>query len=113
MAGKIIYGIKNCNTMQKAFESLKKQGIEFEFHDYKKSGISEEKIREWFSKADWEKFINRQGLTWKKLSDSEKEAVKTAEDAIKLMMEKTSLIKRPVLELGKKLIIGLDPKVYP
>jgi arsenate reductase len=112
MAKTIIYGIKNCNTMQKAFESLKNASIEFEFHDYKKSGISAQKIEEWFSIHPWEKFINKQGLTWKKLSDAEKDAVRTPADAARLMMEKPSLIKRPVLEKGKNLVIGLDPEVY-
>jgi Spx/MgsR family transcriptional regulator len=112
MRKSIIYGIKNCNTMQKAFENLNQRGIDFDFHDYKKAGITSEKIQDWFSKLPWEKFINRQGQTWRKLTEEEKEAVQTADDAIRLMIEKPSLIKRPILEIGENLIIGLDQKVY-
>lgn len=101
-----IYGIKNCNTMKKAFDYLNNKGIEYEFHDYKKLGVSADKIQEWFKVAPWENFINRQGLTWKKLSETEKAQVKGPDSAIKIMMEKTSMIKRPILEANGKLFIG-------
>jgi arsenate reductase (glutaredoxin) len=103
-----IYGIKNCNTMKKAFDFLDGKGLNYDFHDYKKVGISEEKIQEWFKISPWVKFINKQGLTWKKLSDDEKAAITTPESAIKLMMDKTSLIKRPILESKGKLYLGFD-----
>jgi arsenate reductase len=108
----IIYGIKNCNTMQKALRFLVEKGSTFEFHDYKKKGVSEEKIKEWFKKEPWEKFINKQGQTFKKLSDEEKASVTNADSAMKLMMEKTSLIKRPILELGQKLYFGFDEESW-
>lgn len=107
-----IYGIKNCNTMKKAFDLLKEKGLEFEFHDYKKAGITEAKIKHWFKIQPWEKFINKQGLTFRKLSDQEKAAVTTPESAIKLMIEKTSLIKRPILEVNNKLLLGFDESTW-
>ncbi len=94
--------------MKKAFDFLDGKGLNYDFHDYKKVGISEEKIQEWFNISPWEKFINKQGLTWKKLSDEEKAAITTPASAIKLMIEKTSLIKRPILELKGKLYLGFD-----
>lgn len=103
-----IYGIKNCNTMKKAFDFLNGKNLDFEFHDYKKAGVSSEKIQEWFKVRPWEDFINRQGLTWRKLSDEEKASVQGPEDAMKLMIEKTSLIKRPILEAKGKLLLGFD-----
>jgi arsenate reductase len=108
----IIYGIKNCNTMQKAFTILTQKGIEYSFHDYKKLGISESKIKEWFEKEPWERFINKQGQTWKKLDDSVKESIKTSNDAIPLMQKYTSLIKRPILESTDKFLIGFEEEVY-
>ena len=107
-----IYGIKNCNTMQKALEILRNKNLSFHFHDYKKAGISPEKIDGWFAKADWEKLINKNGTTFKKLSKEEKAAVTNAEAAKALMMKYNSLIKRPVLEYYNQLIIGLDETLY-
>lgn len=94
--------------MKKAFDFLDEKGLNYDFHDYKKVGISEEKIQAWFKISPWEKFINKQGLTWKKLSDDEKAAITTPQSAIKLMIEKTSLIKRPILESKGKLYLGFD-----
>jgi arsenate reductase (glutaredoxin) len=107
-----IYGIKNCNTMQKAMEMLKNQKVTFDFNDYKKSGIAPEKIDQWFSQENWEKFINKNGTTFKKLSDEEKAAVTNAASAKALMLKYNSLIKRPILEYNNRLIIGLDDTVY-
>jgi arsenate reductase (glutaredoxin) len=98
--------------MKKAFDFLSENGFKYEFHDYKKLGISESKIKEWFKKEPWEKFINKQGQTFRKLSDDEKSAVTNADSAMKLMIEKTSLIKRPILEIGDKLYFGFDEKSW-
>lgn len=98
--------------MQKAMEMLRNQNVSFHFHDYKKSGISPEKIDLWFSQDNWEKFINKNGTTFKKLSDDEKAAVTNAASAKALMLKYNSLIKRPILEHNKDLIIGLDEKAY-
>lgn len=98
--------------MKKAFDLLKEKGLEFEFHDYKKVGITEAKIKQWFKLQPWQGFINKQGLTYKKLSDQEKAAVVSPESAIKLMIQKTSLIKRPILEINNQLILGFDENTY-
>jgi arsenate reductase (glutaredoxin) len=103
-----IYGIKNCNTMQKAFKALDAKKIDYTFHDYKKLGIDETTLKKWIAKLGYEKLINKSGLTWKKLDDKTKALVKDEKSAIALMMKHTSMIKRPVIDTGKKLIVGFD-----
>ena len=67
-----LYGIPNCNTVKKARTWLDEHGIQFAFHDYKKQGISPEKIQEWYGKFPWERLVNKAGTTWKALSEDEK-----------------------------------------
>ncbi|MDB4902188.1 MAG: arsenate reductase [Mucilaginibacter sp.] len=107
-----VYGITNCNTVKKALDWLKANNVTYEFHDFKKLGISEEKLKEWDQKAGYEKFLNKQGLTWKQLDPQVKESVKTSADAFKLLQQKTSMIKRPVIENGDFLFFGFDEGVY-
>ena len=107
-----IYGITNCSTVKKAFDWLKENHVNYEFHDFKKSGISAEKLNEWDEKAGYEKFLNKQGLTWKQLDPQVKDSIKTKEDALKLLQQKTSMIKRPVVEKDGFLFFGFDEGVY-
>ena len=107
-----VYGITNCNTVKKALDWLKANKVDYEFHDFKKLGVGEEKLHEWDQKAGYEKFLNKQGLTWKQLDPQIKEGVKTNFDALKLLQQKTSMIKRPVIEDGRFLFFGFDDKVY-
>ncbi len=107
-----IYGIKNCDTMKKARAFLDKKGVAYDFHDYKSKCIAREKLEAWSKKAGWEKLINRAGLTFKKLSDKDKDGL-TEKKAIALMLRQPSMIKRPVLELGGgKLLVGFTPEQY-
>lgn len=107
-----VYGITNCNTVKKALDWLKGNNVKFEFHDFKKLGISEEKLKEWDESAGFERFLNKQGLTWNQLDPQIKESVKTNADALKLLREKTSMIKRPVIEDNEFLFFGFDEEVY-
>jgi len=107
-----VYGITNCNTVKKALDWLKANRIKYEFHDFKKLGISEEKLEEWDKKAGYEKFLNKQGTTWKQLDLQVKESIKTKDDALKLLRQKTSMIKRPVIEDGDFLFFGFDEGGY-
>lgn len=107
-----VYGITNCNTVKKALDWLKAHNIDFEFHDFKKLGITAEKLEEWNSKAGYEKFLNKQGLTWKQLDLAAKEKVTSAVKALPLLKEKTSMIKRPVIEDNGFLFFGFDETVY-
>lgn len=107
-----VYGIPNCDTMKKAIHWLKENQIEFEFHDYKKRGISPEKLEDWLSQHSFETLINKAGTTYKKLSDEEKALIKDYLSAKNLMLEKNSVIKRPIIESDKILLIGFNPETY-
>ena len=107
-----VYGITNCNTVKKALDWLKAHHVDYEFHDFKKLGVSPEKLGEWDAKAGYEKFMNKQGLTWKQLDPAIKESIKTKADALQLLQQKTSMIKRPVIEDGDFLFFGFDEGEY-
>lgn len=107
-----LYGIKNCDTMRKARAALDKQGVAYEFHDYKTKGIDKAKLEAWANKAGWEALLNKAGTTFKKLPGKDRDNI-TAAKAIKLMMSQPSMIKRPVLELsGGKILVGFRPDDY-
>ncbi|MBU1689573.1 MAG: arsenate reductase, partial [Gammaproteobacteria bacterium] len=92
-----LYGIPNCNTVKKARTWLTENHIDTSFHDFKKQGVSEELLKTWLKQISWEKLVNRQGTTWRQLPDEAKAAVCDDASAIRLMLEKSSVIKRPVL----------------
>ena len=106
-----LYGIKNCDTMKKARTWLDEHGVEYEFHDYKAVGVDREHLQKWCEKLGWEIVLNRAGTTFKKLPDADKINLTEAK-AIKLMLAQPSMIKRPVLEFGKQLLIGFKPDDY-
>ena len=106
-----IYGIKNCDTMKKARTWLDDHGVAYDFHDYKASGIAKDKLKQWSDKLGWETLLNRAGTTFRKLSDAEKEGI-NENKALALMLAQPSMIKRPVLEAGGKLLVGFTPDIY-
>ena len=109
----IVYGIKNCNTVKTALDWLKKHKIAFEFHDYKSKGISDAKLKEWSKQLGWESLVNKRGTTWRQLDESTQVSVKNEKSAIALMKEKTSVIKRPLIEVnGKVVALGFDEEDY-
>lgn len=108
-----VYGIKNCNTVQKAIAWLKEKHVDFEFHDFKKSGISEEKLEVWAAQVGWEALVNKRGTTWKSLDPSVQGAVVSQQAAFELMQEKTSVIKRPVIETESgTIMLGFNEDQY-
>ncbi len=107
-----VYGIKNCNTVKKALDWLTKHGIEYTFHDFKKEGVSEEKLQGWEKQTGWEPLVNKRGTTWRQLTPEEQHAVVDAKTANRLMQAKTSVIKRPVIESPKGIILGFDENEY-
>lgn len=106
-----IYGIKNCDTMKKAFAWLDMAGLAYEFHDYKKSGINAETLKRWEKTLDWKTLLNRRGTTWRQLPEAAQTSI-NRENALQLMHEQPSLIKRPVVENGTQLLCGFDPKLW-
>jgi arsenate reductase len=106
-----IYGIKNCDTMKKARAWLDGNGVAYNFHDYKIEGISKEKLKRWSDELGWETLLNRAGTTFRKLPDADKDGLNERK-AIALMLAQPSMIKRPVLEAGSKLLVGFKPEIY-
>jgi arsenate reductase (glutaredoxin) len=106
-----IYGIKNCDTMKKARAWLDTHRVAYHFHDYKTEGIDKKRLDGWARSVGWETLLNRTGTTFRKLPDKDKEGL-TAAKAIALMLEQPSMIKRPVLDLGDKLVVGFKPETY-
>lgn len=94
-----IYGIKSCSTMKKAFTKLDELGVSYDFHDYKKQGIDKATVQRWVDKLGIDKVLNKRGTTWRKLDDSQKLAANASVDnATDLLIENTSMIKRPIVE---------------
>lgn len=91
-----MFGIKNCDTIKKARKWLESEGIDYLFHDYKKDGLSPELLNTWVDDLGWEALINKRGTTWRKLPEDVKESIDQA-SAIQIMLENTSIIKRPLL----------------
>ena len=107
----VIFGIKNCDTMKKAFTWLDGHKIAYRFHDYKKAGVDKAVLEGWAKKVGWEALLNRAGTTFRKLPDADK-ANLTDKKAIALMLAQPSMIKRPVLEAKGKLTVGFKPEIY-
>lgn len=107
-----VYSIPNCDVTKLALAWLKKNKIEFDFHDYKKAGITAVKLNEWSKKSSWEMLLNKRGTTWKKISPEIQQTIVDQKNAVQLMQEHTSLIKRPVVEADGSLLIGFDEAVY-
>jgi len=106
-----IYGIKNCDTMKKARAWLDTHGVDYSFHDYKAVGIDKERLARWSKTVGWETLLNRAGTTFRKLPDADKTNI-TEKKALALMLAQPSMIKRPVLEIGGKLLVGFRPESY-
>ena len=106
-----LYGIPNCDTMKKARSWLESRGVAYEFHDYKKLGITRPQLLAWAKVVGWETLLNRAGTTFRKLPDEAKENLDERK-ALALMLEQPSMIKRPVLELDGRVLVGFSPEKY-
>ena len=108
-----LYGIANCDTVKKSRTWLASHDIAFEFHDFKKQGLAADLAQNWLQQASFELLINRKGLTWRGLPEEQKNSITSSGAAQQLMLDKTSVIKRPLLEQdGKLLHIGFDEAAY-
>ncbi len=106
-----IHGIKACDTMKKARDWLDAHGIAYAFHDYKTQGVSRVTLQAWVAQVGWETLLNRAGTTFRKLPDADKAGL-DAERAMALMLAQPSMIKRPVLDLGGRILVGFRPEAY-
>lgn len=107
-----MYGVKNCDTVKKARAWLAERDIDVPFHDFKFAGITPALVDRWEKAVGWEALLNRRGTTWRSLPDEVKEGVTGAAAAKRLMLDKPTVIKRPVLELGDAVHIGFAPEIY-
>jgi Spx/MgsR family transcriptional regulator len=111
--GKInIYGIPNCDITKKALLWLKRNKIDLAFHDYKLEGVSRSKLDDWCKQVGWEVLLNKRSTTWRSLTATEQAGITNQQEAIKTMMKHNSIIKRPVIETGSKLIVGFSEQEY-
>jgi Spx/MgsR family transcriptional regulator len=106
-----LYGIKNCDTMKKARAWLDAKGVPYSFHDYKAEGIDRPRLEAWARAVGWETLLNRAGTTFRKLPEADK-ADLDERKALALMLDQPSMIKRPVLDLDGRLLVGFKPDYY-
>ena len=106
-----LYGIKNCDTMKKARAWLDAEGVTYAFHDYKAEGIDRPRLEAWIGAVGWETLLNRAGTTFRKLPEADK-ADLDERKALALMLDQPSMIKRPVLDLDGRLLVGFKPDYY-
>ena len=107
-----VYGIPNCDTIKKTLDWFKANNIAYQFHDYRKEGISTEKLKDWLTQVPLDKLFNKASTTFKELPEEVKNAIVDEESAIKVMAESNTIIKRPVVEDGKILAVGFKPDQY-
>ena len=108
-----LYGIPNCDTVKKARAWLAEHGVAHQFHDFKKAGVPADRLQAWLAGAGWERLLNRQGTTWRKLDEATRAAVTGADSAAALMQAQPSVIKRPVVEWADGgLTVGFDPAEF-
>ena len=108
-----LYGIPNCGTVKKARAALEARGITYEFHDFKKHGVSEAMVSGWLKQVGWQKLLKKTGPTWGKLPAEVKASIVDDASALALMLEQPNVIKRPVLEHeGRVLATGFNEHEY-
>lgn len=106
-----LYGIPNCDTVKKARVWMDQHGVAYAFHDYKKAGVDRAKLEQWVDEHGWETVLNRAGATFRKLPEADRSDL-DRDKAVALMLEQPSMIKRPVLDLGDRRLVGFKPEVY-
>lgn len=104
-----LYGISNCDAVRKARRWLEQQGIDFRYHDFRKDGINEEQVRDWLSRIDRNTLISQRSPTWRKLPEETRKQLDD-DNAVALLLETPTLIKRPLLDTGSELSTGFDPQ---
>ena len=106
-----LYGIPNCDTVKKARKWLDAQGIDYQFHDFRQDGVDKKLLQGWLEKLGWETLLNRRSTSWRALDEKQK-SIQSDNDALKLLLANPTLIKRPVLQQGKILLVGFNEKEW-
>jgi arsenate reductase len=106
-----IYGIKNCDTMKKAMRWLDEHGVDYRFHDYRKEGLDAKLLEAWEKEIGWETLLNRRGMLWRKLPERSRENI-DRQSALQIMEENPGILKRPLLDLGDRRVVGFKPETY-
>ncbi|HMN80830.1 MAG TPA: ArsC family reductase [Burkholderiaceae bacterium] len=112
MPDPVIYGIDTCDTVRKARQWLKAHAIDHRFHDFRRDGLGADMLARWLTHVPWDALLNRRGLTWRKLDDGLRSRVVDQPSAVELMLREPTLIKRPVLEHGERLLVGFSDALY-
>lgn len=106
-----LYGIKNCDAVKKARKWLEENDISYQFHDFRVDGLTAELIEQWFQQVNWESLVNKRSTTWRGLDDAQKEGLNKA-NAVSLLLENPTLIKRPVFDNGIIILVGFSEESY-
>jgi len=106
-----IYGIKNCDTMKKAMRWLDEHGVDYRFHDYRKEGLDSSQLKAWEQEIGWETLLNRRGMLWRKLPQMSRDSI-NRENALQIMQDNPAIIKRPLLDLGNRRVVGFKAEDY-
>lgn len=106
-----IYGIKSCDTCRRARSYLTERNIEFRFHDVREDGLDIQMLERWSSRIDWQRLLNRQSLTWRKIPEIDRSDM-TMEKAFATMLDAPTLIKRPVLEHPAFFAVGFSEQRF-
>ena len=102
-----VYGISNCDTVRKARRWLDEQGIDYQFHDYRKDGLTKAMLEPWVERLGWESLLNRRGTTWRQLPESVRAGI-DGPSAVEVMLQSPAIIKRPLVDAGAELLLGFD-----
>ena len=102
-----LYGIKNCDTVKKARRWLEDHGVNYQFHDFRQDGLDKKLLNTWIESLGWETLVNKRSTTWRNLSDKDKD-ITTKQHAVKLLLANPTLIKRPVVQHNKHLLVGFN-----
>jgi arsenate reductase (glutaredoxin) len=106
-----LYGIKNCSTVKKARDWLEQHGIAYQFHDVRVDGLSLEQLQDFTARVDWQSLLNRSSTTWRQLTPEQKTDI-TLEKVVQLLHDYPTLLKRPVLDTGERLMVGFNAENY-
>ena len=112
MADIQVYGMANCDTVKKTVHWFKANHLEVEFIDYKKEGITKQKLLKWVKQIGWQQLLNKKSTTWRNLSIAEQENITTEAAAVQTMLKNSSIIKRPVTEYSNQIIVGFNEAIY-